>query len=187
MVFVNSVHDHKKEEDFSILLSEDSPVLLINKFSEPILVPLEELDTFVQGFFIKNELIDWVCNHLVEFQEHPDILNALLTKISFPKNMKNYVLNDGTAKTELLGEKHCIEVWQDDFGSLVKIKDKKNRVLAKMSIYDKKILTSTNRNPNDKTEFVMLYPKTKDKLEFSSDDIQHWRDNYENKKRKPKK
>lgn len=187
MVFINSLDEYKNVGDYSILLSEDNPVLIINKFVEPVLVKLDELDLFVRGFFIKEELIDWICNNLEEFRHRPDILKVLLTKISVPTNIDSYTLNDGITKTELLGAKHKIEVWQDDFGSLVKIKDKRNRVLAKASIYDKKIITTTVRNENDKTQFVILYPKSKDKLEVSTDQIQHWRDNDENKKIKPQK
>lgn len=184
MVFVNSIKEYKQAGDYSILLSKDSPVLIINKFKEPILVKLYELDTFIQGFFIREELIEWVCQNLQAFQEKPDILKTLLTKISQPNNIQTYTKNDGTSKTEILGTKHRIEVWQDDFGSLVKVKDKRNRILAKASIYDKKIITTTVRSENDDTQFVILYPKSKDKLEVSIDQIQHWRDKHESKKSK---
>ena len=187
MVFINSINEYKNTGDYSILISEDNPILIINKFSEPILVKLDELDTFIQGFFIKKELIDWVCNNLEEFKQRTDILNLLLTKISIPINMESYTLNDGRSKTKLLGPRHKIEICQDDFGSLVTIKDKRNRVLVKTSIYDKKVITTTVRNDKDETQFVILYPKLKDKFEISTDQIQQWRDKNEDKKSYSKK
>lgn len=182
MVFIQSIHENDKGEDFLILLQDGSKTsLVINKFDEPILVRMDDLDEFVQSFFVKEELIDWVCSHLTEFQQHPEILKLLLKKISVPKNIEHYTYHDGTTKTELFGGKHCIEVWQDDFGSLVKIKDKRNRILAKVSIYEEKILTSAVRNQNDKTKFILLYPRRKDRIEMDADDIQHWRDSHEDR------
>lgn len=178
MVFINNINEYKNAGDYSILLSEEHPVLVINKFSEPVLVRLDELDLFIQGFFIRKELIDWICNNLEEFEHQRDILNLLLLKISIPANIESYTLNDGKSKTELTGTKHKIEIWQDDFGSLVKIKDKRNRVLVKASICDKKIITTTVRNKDDDTQFVILYPKTKNKLEVSVEQIQQWGDKY---------
>ena len=64
--------------------------------------------------------------------------------------------------------KHKIEIWQDDFGSSVKIKDKRNRVLVKASIYDKKLLLLLCSNKDDETQFVIHYiPKQETKLEWS--------------------
>lgn len=185
MVFINHIDEYKNAGDYSILLSEQHPILVINKFSEPVLVRLDDLDLFIQGFFIKKELIDWVCNNIEEFKNRPDILNLLLSKISVPANIERFTLNDGKSKTELLGAKHRIEIWQDDFGSLVKIKDKKNRVLVKASVYDKKIIATTVvRNENDETQFVILYPNKRHKLEFSIDQILQWGDKYAKKKNK---
>lgn len=184
MVFINHIDEYKNAGDYSILLSEQHPILVINKFSEPVLVRLDDLDLFIQGFFIRKELIDWVCNNIEEFKNRPDILNLLLSKISVPANIERFTLNDGKSKTELLGAKHRIEIWQDDFGSLVKIKDKKNRVLVKASVYDKKIIATTVRNEDDETQFVILYPNKRHKLEFSIDQILQWGDKYAKKKNK---
>lgn len=182
MVFINHIDEYKNAGDYSILLSQDHPVLVINKFPEPILVRLDDLDSFIQGFFIKRELIDWICDNIEEFKCQPDILKLLLSKISVPTNVESYTLNDGKSRTELSGAKHKIEIWQDDFGSAIKVKDKKNRVLVKVSIYDKKIIATTVRNKDDKTQFIVLYPKTKDKLEFSIDQVQEWSGKNEKKK-----
>jgi hypothetical protein len=59
--------------------------------------------------------------------------------------------------------------------------------LVKASIYDKKIITTTVRNKDDETQFVILYPKTKNKLEVSTDQIQQWGDKHENKKNNTQK
>lgn len=178
MVFINSIDENIKEENFLILVSEDTFFLVVNKYDEPVVVNINDLDTFVQKFLIKEELIDWLCSHMEELLKYPELLKDILTKISIPKDIIRYVYFDKTARTELKGGKHKIEIWQDEFGSCIKVSDKRNRTLVKVSLYDTKILTTTVRNDNDKTKFVVLYPKTKEKIQVSTDDIHHWRGRY---------
>ena len=51
MVFINHIDEYKNAGDYSILISAEHPALVINKYSEPILVKLDELDLFIQGFY----------------------------------------------------------------------------------------------------------------------------------------
>lgn len=162
MVYIDSLDKYKKIKDFAILINDKEVKFVIKKFKQPILIKLNELSKFMKEFLIKDEVINWVIDNISYLNKKPEILRLLIQEIS-KTDVISYGLSDGSTKYEINGPKHKIDIYQDEIGSLIQIKDKKNRLITRISLGDKKIITTTVRGENDNTELVILYPKIRKK------------------------
>ncbi|QUH22140.1 hypothetical protein [Alkaliphilus sp. B6464] len=166
MVYIENLDNYDLINDYAIFVKDTEIKFVIKKFSQPVIIPIEELSTFMTTFLIKEEVVNWISRNIVELNKHQNILNKLLIQIS-TSDIVCYGLCDGSYKYEIEGKKHKIDIYQDDIGSLIQIKDKKNRLITRISLSDKKVITATLRNEDDDTELVMLNPRLRKKSSIS--------------------
>lgn len=171
MIYIKTLEEISEVKNFAILMYNGVKKIVIKKYEEPIVVDIDTLDSFMLNFNIKEELILWICSNIDELKEDMETFKELLIKLCNLNDTKIYSLFDGSGKYEIKSPKHNIEVLYDQFGSEVQIKDKKNRMLTKASVYDKKSIATTFRHDNDMTDIVVLYPKTKEKKIYNLHDL----------------